>query len=353
MAPNLDIFEISGPVHLNSVDWSCPHDQRVVAASLVQATCIQEKDREKKRAGSEALAPAWWQPFHFECIEVLIDNHDSSIFGCIYEFKPPFPRHPSAPRLVVTFRGTLPDRKHGFQDGFLDLCVIFGGINKTARFETALDAVQKLMTDYNTLDIWLAGHSLGASIATVTGKYIAKTNIHLKTFLFNPPFASIPLDWFSNLDNKLKERLRICKTILKGGVSLFMQNQRKKSLEEFSKLAAWTPYLYVNPGDPISASYIPYFEERKEKEGKIIGYVEQVATRTSLRETCSSALGRGTEMSHLLPSASLAVNQRKLNGWYESHGIHQWWQQDICLEFSDYHYQHETKLMHLIPHFKS
>ncbi|KAF3328466.1 GDSL esterase/lipase [Carex littledalei] len=318
---------------------SCPHDQRVVAASLVQATYILENDRENKRVGPKALAPAWWQPFNFDCIEVLKDNYDSSVFGCIYEFKPPFSPHPSAPRFVVTLRGTLPDLRHGFQDGLLDLLVIIGGINKSMRFEAALDAVQKLITDYETVDIWLAGHSLGASIATVTGKYIAKTDIHLKTFLFNPPFASIPLDWFSSLDNKSKEHLRIFKAIFKGGVSLLMQNQRKKSHDEFSKLATWTPYLFVNPQDPISTSYIAYFEERKKIDGKIIGRIEQVATRTSLREICSDVLGQGSEMSHLLPSASLAVNLKKFNGFYESHGIHQWWQPDISLKFNDYHYQ--------------
>lgn len=171
----------------------------------------------------------------------------------------------------------------------------------------------------------------------------AKRDVHLKTFLFNPPFASIPLDWFSNLDNKLKERLQICKSIFKGGVSLLMQNHHKKSCEEFSKLASWTPYLFVNPEDPISTSYISYFERRKKTEGKILGCIEQVATRTSLREICSDVFGQGSEMPHLLPSASLVVNLKKFEkSWPDSHGIRQWWQQDICLKFSDHCYQPHT-----------
>lgn len=113
-------------------------------ASLVQATRVLEKDREKKRVGRQALAPAWWQHFNFECKDILKDTHNSSIFGCIYEWKPPFTPDPSAPRFVVTFRGTLLDLTHGFRDGLLDLCVIFGGINKSTRVETAIVAIDKL-----------------------------------------------------------------------------------------------------------------------------------------------------------------------------------------------------------------
>ncbi|XP_078151945.1 GDSL esterase/lipase At4g10955-like [Carex rostrata] len=329
-----DLFKVSGPTYLTSVNWSCPHDQRVVVASLVNASYIAAKDR--------VLAPAWWQHFHFDRIKVLSDDSDDSVIGCIYEFKPPFSRHPSAPRFIVALRGTILDVIHGIRDLELDLRVIFGGINKSTRCQTVLDAVEKLLLIYKPTDIWLAGHSLGASIATVIGKYYAMTkDINLKTFLFNPPFPSISLDWFPNVDDNLKKGLRISKAICKWGVSNFMQNQQKKSHEEFLKLATWTPYLFVNPQDPISTSYIRYFEGRKKAEGTIIECLEQVSTRTSFRGICGDVLGQGSEMPHLLPSARLAVNLKKCHIYNlkESHGIHQWWQQNVSLKFDDHHYQ--------------
>ncbi|KAF3328416.1 GDSL esterase/lipase [Carex littledalei] len=332
MPSQQNLFEVSGPAYLTSVNWSCPHDQRVVVASLVKATYIIEKDR--------VLAPAWWQHFHFDCKEVLRDVYDKSVYCCIYELKACFSQHPSAPRFIVTFRGTMLDRIRGLRDGFLDLLVTISGINKDPRLKIALEAVRRLISDYQeTKKIWLAGHSLGASFATLTGKYIAKTDdIHLNTFLFNPPFPSISLDWFPNVNDKLKKGLRISKTIFKGGVSVLMQNQHKKSHEEFLKLAPWIPYLFVNPQDPISTSYIRYFEGRKNAEGTILGSIEQVASQTSLRGICGDVLGKGSEMPHLLPSARLAVNLKKCD-LHEIHGIHQWWQKDVSLKFYDYHYQ--------------
>ncbi|XP_078174261.1 GDSL esterase/lipase At4g10955-like [Carex rostrata] len=266
---------------------------------------------------------AWFEHFHFDLIEVLRDVKDSSVCGCIFEFKPPFGRHRSAPRFVVALRGTMLDRRHGIRDICLDASVFFGGINKSTRSQTSLIAVGNLISKYQPEDIWLAGHSLGASIATVIGKYFMKTkNINLKAFLFNPPFPSLSADKFPNLYK--------CKIIFKEGVSLFTQNQHNKSSEEFLKLTPWIPYLFVNPRDTISASYIPYFKRRKELEGTVIGSIEQsVTSYVSFREIC--AVVPGSEMPHLLPSAKLVVNR---NNCLEAHGIHQWWQQDVSLKTS-------------------
>ncbi|XP_078152169.1 GDSL esterase/lipase At4g10955-like [Carex rostrata] len=333
MPSQKNLFEVSGPAYLTSVNWSCPNDQRVVVASLVKATSMIEKDR--------VLAPAWWEHFHFDCKEMLRDVSDKSVYCCIYELKACFPLHPSAPRFIVTFRGTIVDRKHFPRDGYLDLLVTISGINKDQRLKIALDAVRRLISDYQeTKKIWLAGYSLGASFATLTGKYIAKTHdIYLNTFLFNPPFPSISLDWFPNVNDKLKKFLCNTKTVIKGaGVSVLMPNQHKKSCEEFLKLAPWTPYLFVNPQDPISASYIRYFEGRKNTEGTILESMEQVASQISLRGICGDVLGKGSEMPHLLPSARLAVYPKKCD-LHDSHRIHQWWQKDVTLKFDDYHYQ--------------
>ena len=60
-----------------------------MAASLVQAVYVLERDRQLNRQSVEALAPSWWEFFHFELIRKLVDDADMSIFGAIFEFKPP------------------------------------------------------------------------------------------------------------------------------------------------------------------------------------------------------------------------------------------------------------------------
>jgi Lipase (class 3) len=307
----------------------------------VQATYILERDRANKRAGPEALAPAWWRHFKFECIETLKDIYDSSIFGCIYEFKPSHRADPCAPRFVIALRGTMRDIRHIVRDGFSNWCVLVGGLNKRSRVKTAVDSVYKLISMHNTQNIWVSGHSLGASIATAACKQIAKeNNLHLKTFLFNPPFPSIPTDSFQSIDSKTRARLHSFRTVLRGGVALFMPNHCcAKYREEFSKLASWTPYLFVNPKDLICASYISYFRRRENMEQNIIEYTERMTTSFSVRGTFGEVFGQGSEMLHLLPSARLVVNLKQLKGMYESHEIQQWWQQDIILESTNHHYK--------------
>ncbi|KAF5960062.1 hypothetical protein HYC85_001271 [Camellia sinensis] len=58
-----------------------PHHRRSVAASLVQGVYILERDRQQNRQGPQALAPPWWDFFHFQLIRVLVDDVDHSIFA--------------------------------------------------------------------------------------------------------------------------------------------------------------------------------------------------------------------------------------------------------------------------------
>lgn len=68
----------------------CSHDsnhRRCVAASLVQGVCIQERDRQARRFGQDALAEKWWKFFNFKLLHPLIDvANGGSIFGAVYKW---------------------------------------------------------------------------------------------------------------------------------------------------------------------------------------------------------------------------------------------------------------------------
>jgi hypothetical protein len=78
---------------------------------LVNGVYVLEKDRQKQRKGPDSLACHWWEFFHFQLLDTLIDDVDSSIFGAIYEFKPQpsmcnSTLHKSS-RYVIAFRGIV------------------------------------------------------------------------------------------------------------------------------------------------------------------------------------------------------------------------------------------------------
>ncbi|CAN6211309.1 unnamed protein product [Urochloa humidicola] len=129
MGSDQECFAISGPRHIPSteIDWSKEEHRRCITACLVKGTYVLESDRTRRRQGTpEALAPAWWESFHFrrrtdyelesECRCVFCTTSRRIfgsrgmwfIYGAVFQYAPPdgVPRHPSAPSYVVAFRGT-------------------------------------------------------------------------------------------------------------------------------------------------------------------------------------------------------------------------------------------------------
>jgi hypothetical protein len=87
---------------------------------LVSGVYVLERDRQKQRKGPESQAFPWWEYFHFQLLDKIIDDVDNSIFGAIFEFKP----QPSmcnstlhkSPRYVIAFRGTTIKPKSVLRD---------------------------------------------------------------------------------------------------------------------------------------------------------------------------------------------------------------------------------------------
>ncbi|XP_061374151.1 GDSL esterase/lipase At4g10955-like [Gastrolobium bilobum] len=343
MAMKRDIFYLSGPLHLTYVDWDNVYHRKSVAASLVKGVYVLEKDRQERRKGPNALAQPWWVFFHFQLLRILIDDVDSSIFGAIYEFKPPSCLYNDtlhrSPRYVIAFRGTITNADSVSRDIELDIHFVRNELHQSSRYEIAIQAVRNMVATVDCSNIWLAGHSLGSAMALLSGKTMAKTGIFIESFLFNPPYVSVPIERIK--DKKLKHGLRIAGSVITAGLAIAMkgkQQHKSLSLDSFAAFSAWVPCLFVNPSDPICSEYIGYFEHRRKMEEIGGGSIEKLATQNSLVCLLMSAFGKESEPMHLIPSASLTVNFTPSRDFREAHGIHQWWKPNLRLESKFYKY---------------
>lgn len=337
MASERDYFHLSGPLHLTYVNWDHAYHRKSVAASLVQGVYVLEKDRQEQRKGPDSIAFPWWAFFHFQLLHTLVDDVDNSIFGAIYEFKPP----PymcnntlnKSPRYVVAFRGTITKADSVSRDIELDLQFLKNGLHRTSRSEIAIEAVRNVVASVggNGSNIWLAGHSLGSGMALLAGKTLAKNGTFIESFLFNPPFASAPIERIRS--KKVKHRLRIASSVITAGLAIAMNSDKKSlSFDSFDALSAWIPCLFVNPSDYICSEYVGYFEHRRKMEEIGAGSIEKLATQNSLGSLMMNMFGKESEPLHLIPSATLTVNLTPPKCFREAHGIHQWWKPDLQLE---------------------
>ncbi|KAL4592745.1 hypothetical protein LXL04_005749 [Taraxacum kok-saghyz] len=306
-----EYFELSGPTHLTTIDWTNPDHRRSIAACLVQGVYITELDRQENR--QPPLAPPWWQSFNFDIHSQLIDDADSSIFGTIYKSKNP--QSQSTPSYIIAFRGTVTKGNSFSRDLELDIHIIKNGLHQSSRFQIAMQAVKNLVTENKKSNIWLTGHSLGSAMALLTGKKMAKSGILLDSYLFNPPFFSAPLENIK--DQNIKHGIRIASSFLTAGLAVAakIKNANQQNLmpeDSFLALAGWVPCLYVNPGDHICSEYIGYFEHRKKMDEIGAGGIEKLATQHSISGVFLNAIGKEShEPLHLLPSARTAKQPYK------------------------------------------
>ncbi|CAL0311389.1 unnamed protein product [Lupinus luteus] len=345
MPSEKEYFHLSGPSHLTYIDWNNMYHRKSVAASLVQGVYTLEKDRQGQRYGVNALAPPWWLFFNFQLLHTLVDDVDSSIFGAIYELKPPpyncsYNLHQNS-RFVIAFRGTITKRDSVSRDLKLDMRCVINGLHQTSRAQIAIQAVGNMVTSVGGSNIWLAGHSLGSSMAMLAGKTMAKCGIFIESFLFNPPYISAPIEKIK--DKNLKHGLRVASSMIAAGLTIVVKGkqQQQRSLptsNPFAALSEWVPCLFVNPSDPICSEYKGYFEHRNKMEEIGAGKIERLATQNSIGCLVMGAFGKESEPLHLIPSAYLTVNLSPSKEFKEHHGIHQWWKPEMHLQSNLYKY---------------
>ncbi|KAI3458013.1 hypothetical protein Pfo_014676 [Paulownia fortunei] len=255
MGSERENFGLTGPSFLTAVDWNNSNHRRSIAASLVQGVYVLERDRQQNRQGPQALAPPWWEFFNFRLNQVLVDDHDLSYFGAIYEFPYPYPNYAGQrpPQYVIAFRGTINKSSSRAEDLKLNLNCMINNLQDSRRFHIGMESARSIVSRAGPGNVWLTGHSIGSSTALLIGRNMAENmGAHLETYLFNPPFTSPPIERIKN--EKVKLGLRFANSVLTAGLAVAANGGRTPKSQEndpFAVLSSWIPYLFLNQSDMI------------------------------------------------------------------------------------------------------
>ncbi|CAL5062449.1 unnamed protein product [Urochloa decumbens] len=325
MGSEEECFDKSGPEHITDIDWGKEEHRRSITACLVKATSLLESDRIKGRQGTPAArAPAWWERLHFRLHRPLLTR-----------------RHPPAaappPRFVVAFRGTklrfIPDIKD-------DLRIVLNRQGACSRFRKAREHVAELLASIGGDGaVWLAGHSLGASVALDVGRdlMMGKKERNLPTFLFNPPYVSLAAFVSSTLraSEAARQDWFSFKCVAKGAAACTVMRSRDKRMEDmFRRLGPWVPELYVHKDGKICQGYIDHFERQEKVLAERTGILRRLANKGvkhSFRDMAQSSSARPNYTQghtvddeeevqqrvqpHLLPSVRLWKSSTEISGF--------------------------------------
>uniref|UniRef100_A0A453LVI9 Fungal lipase-like domain-containing protein n=1 Tax=Aegilops tauschii subsp. strangulata TaxID=200361 RepID=A0A453LVI9_AEGTS len=335
-ADSVDRFDVHGLKHitdLNGIDRGNEEHRRCIVACMVKAAYVLESDRATMDR-TEELAPAWWESFGFHLENELREQKSpifETIYGAIFKYVPcpRAPPHPRAPRYVVAFRGTMCKHREwsvATQDLYLDFKILTNKLKKRTRSKLACGAVDKLMDDeagLGSADVWLAGHSLGASLALDVGRdMMERRELNLPTFLFNPPQVSLTAAMnLLNAQDVAKRHLHFTSYFFKAGAATVSGCHRERMDKLFDRFSPWVPNLYLHEKDWICQGFIDYFELRQQFMDRF-RCVGSKSMTLSYRDMLWSLLGKDKERPHLLPSAMLwKTAQTSL----DAHGLQQWW----------------------------
>ncbi|PAN14235.1 hypothetical protein PAHAL_2G393300 [Panicum hallii] len=369
MVFNNDIHAAQEPQHMSRVFFNfrdSNEHRRCIVACMVRGAYVMESDRTKRRLGTRrARSPAWWESFGFRLRDVLDCDCDCvfcrnrfkfgaqrwSIYGAILEHVPAAAagefRSQAAPRYIVAFRGTMSPSHRG--DTHANVELLLNRQHACRRFFDArrkvgelLDSIVYYDYDYGrstAAAIWLAGHSLGGSIALDVGRHMmTERRCNLPTFLFNPPQVSVAplLNALRVPDVARRFLFRISYTVkAKLGAVTALRPLERKMEELFETLAPWAPELYVHERDIICRGFIDYFEQRQNMlVGGSSSHVALHGTKLSLRDMLLFLHAENKEgnqvQPHLLPSARLW----KTSVQGHRHGLQQWLEPDWILNLS-------------------
>lgn len=288
--------------------------------------------------------------FNFKVIDRLIEENDKSIFGAIFEYKGESLPNIPLPQFVIAFRGTKLDSQTWLEDIKLDAKCLVNTTHNSSRLQHAINYVREMVTSRASgASVWLAGHSLGAAIALLAGKQMAKEGHFLGTHLFNPPFCS---DFIASLikNESVNFGIQLTKNVVKLTASRFgkdHQHQEAQANGAFDALSNWVPHIFVHPDDLICSAYIHYFQNRKKMLEIGFGKVEKVAAMKTMRMVLG--MDSSSEAMHLLPSAILTINKVEFHqdihglcGFNKekefAHQLQQWWSPDSSSQSWEYRY---------------
>ncbi|XP_026432795.1 uncharacterized protein LOC113330166 isoform X1 [Papaver somniferum] len=333
-------FEHSGLSRLSTVDWKDERYRRSVIASLVKGVYVLKDDHLRHRKGKNALAPPWWESFGFNLLETYKDKCDWSIFGAAYEYiatSNNYHDFKTAPRYVIAFRGTSIKQDTVLRDMILNIEILVNKLHRRSRPKKAIQAVKKMVSEKGADHIWLAGHSLGAAIAMLAGKSLAKERIFLESYLYNPPFIAAPMEYIRS--TMVKNGIFVSRSLITLCLAAMLQDdqERKRSENLFTTLSPWVPNLFLHPDDTICSGYISYFEQREMLESFGLENIGRLVTRHSWQGLFMNAIGEKywSEELPLIPSANVTTSSCD----FDPHRLSQWFKDDSVLDPKLYQYK--------------
>lgn len=322
-----------------AIDWTNDEHRRCIAACLVKATYVTEKHI--------ARAWPWFESFGFKADSFFFTdssvNDGNVCYGGVFKMMEPAASGagagagPSAPKYVVAFRGTMPLHPNMLPDLLQNTLLLFNVQKEYARFKDSHSHVDNLIRELSSGSVWLAGHSLGASLALEIGRTVMlEQGVNIPTFLFNPPHVSPASVIHRLLSEEHKTRLYTAIYGFKFLLANVVPWHRKGTRRLFAQLAPWEPEIYVNPDDTICRGYMDYFVQRQ-----LISEKHPRIGSTGARTSCRDILFFTELRPHLLPSASLWVN---LVDKEDPHGLRQWWKSDENLALTNTRFLYDPPL---------
>lgn len=193
----------------------------------------------------------------------------------------------SLPKYVVAIRGTV--LKFPFDDLKANGHIVKETLHAEEHLYVAVEnLIRKIVKERGSPSVWVAGHSLGATIGLIATRKLALEGEVLKARLFNPPFASSDV-LFSKLVMSigkdfndapiLVHRSNGIKTGIEGVAVEYVRRPVGKVMGKIGEKvdweycedmasqskellkSEWVPHLYVNPKDTIYSEYKTHFKK--------------------------------------------------------------------------------------------
>ncbi|GLJ24845.1 hypothetical protein SUGI_0475260 [Cryptomeria japonica] len=315
---------------LANPDWRDPKDRRRIAACLLNVVYQLERGNE--------MVNEWCNLLKFEVAEKITETIQGNerIFGAVFKWVGESRRVGEVEELqfpseVVAFRGTISEGIYVLRK---DIENIWKAINarhaSMSGVDIGLHYLQRSIERQRPHNIWIAGHSLGAAIAVAAVRKMKREDRDkIEAHLFNLPFLSPRLPevkFFEMVGRALaavRDSWRSLALCAPNALDYKMIDDEilRGLYNDFIGVRDWIPNIYVGNSDPISCSYIPYFE-------KMQGIYEQRSRSLYERMKylfCFEVAQERTPC-HLLPSARLFVKDTN------NHHLGQWWSRSLKLE---------------------
>lgn len=344
-------FNNAGADHLIKTNWDDPAYRRAVAAVLIQAVYIVDSE-------NKSLASEWWTALGFNKIKDISDDISTIVFASVFEYKSPHGSTATnrAPEYVIAFRGTK-----DLHDIITDVSTLpLENLADANRVTKANACVDRLISDHGLRGprakrLWLAGHSLGASVAICVAVHLLEARFpaeNFDTFLFNPPFPG-----FATTNDEKKKGVNqkfenMVGDLLKG------YDLGTVAEEPWKRLQNWLPNLYVNSNDVICNGFIDCFEQ--DERGMRAGLAAVSAEASDGKVVTVYWKESKHKSLFLIPGGDLYVNRSKrmswikvfcnpggsLEGLFRVHELKQWWKKYLVLEYQRHGYEEKQ---HVVP----